>query len=249
MPEDESLRITSVSSVFEIEKLYGFGKKLWFRGQANADQRLIPGAFRNPDYIDDEQAMLDEFKQDAMLRADCKEEGDWGWMVLAQHYGVPTRLLDWSLNPLQALYFAVEKEGELDGRLYVLEPTALNSKSVGSGASFPIMLEENNDRLEDYRIGRMTGSNCLPVAVIAYNDFPRIGAQRGVFTLFPERRSAITDDTLEGTCRSFVIPREHKEKILRELKFVCIDEYSSYPDLDHLGKRIAYSHMRSKTSL
>ena len=96
---------------------------------------------------------------------------------------------------------------------------------------------------------RMTGSNCLPVAVIAYNDFPRIGAQRGVFTLFPERRSAITDDTLEGTCRSFVIPREHKEKILRELKFVCIDEYSSYPDLDHLGKRIAYSHMRSKTSL
>lgn len=104
------------------------GPEYLFRGVSNKDHSLIPsigrGAEENTggDIETVEHNLISEFKRLSapILKADETPKTEFEWLFLAQHYGLPTRLLDWSTNPLVALYFAVEKDDELDGGVYAV---------------------------------------------------------------------------------------------------------------------------------
>jgi hypothetical protein len=82
-----------------------------YRGQSE-DRPLLPRLFRPPNEPSRvevlEQALLRNFENDSPFLLPSKPENDWDLLSLGQHFGVPTRLLDWSANPLTALFFAVE---------------------------------------------------------------------------------------------------------------------------------------------
>jgi len=98
-----------------------------FRGVTNAQHELVPSIGRKTkghtggDVESLEQDMLKEFRRLTVPVLNKAPSSNFEWLFLAQHYGLPTRLLDWSTNPLVALFFAAESNDEKDGAVYFLQ--------------------------------------------------------------------------------------------------------------------------------
>ena len=110
---------------------YGRDRVMWFRGQAQFNWPLIPGSQRrkfvkranttdrlasNP-RISLEKSILKQFRFQGAHHIPMEASDSAGFYFYAQHYGLPTRLLDWSANPLIGLYFSVEMHPTKDAAL------------------------------------------------------------------------------------------------------------------------------------
>jgi hypothetical protein len=89
------------------------GSLLWFRGCGRSDYKLLPTLYRHPslstleEYAKLEQDLMTRFRQRSLPFHNRSLQDDWDTLFFMQHYGIPTRLLDWTENPFIALYFAV----------------------------------------------------------------------------------------------------------------------------------------------
>ena len=128
---DDSKKPSSNSFVAPCETVFPLG--LWFRGEEDSGKTtLIPSVFRP---LSDGR-YFDETRLFNFARARFPQEyktiggshGLFQSLVFMQHYGVPTRLLDWTESVATALFFAVERtDSSQDGKLFVLNARKLNS--------------------------------------------------------------------------------------------------------------------------
>ena len=197
-----------------------------FRGVSNAaEHRLIPRVGRGWRYKSQrmypiEIDMLDIFKDQAIPLLNVVPRNDWEWLALSQHHGMPTRMLDWTRNPLAALFFACIEGKAEDGAVY-----------LATGAE-PVDVNEFPSPLDIPRSFEYT-----PPHVSS-----RIAAQAGVFTVHHEPSVEWHHIDLKKA----IIPANRKYKMLVTLEKCGVHFTALFPDLDGLAKRIAFDSIGMK---
>ena len=210
----------------------------WFRGHEDVKWSLIPSALRYARAKDRTRALklLSEFKRVAEIkipRPPLPQE-ELKWVQLAQHYGLPTRLLDWTESATIALYFACLKTG-LDGLVFMLNPVDLNKLSYPSR---PRIFDSQSDDsiIKKYLSlsGRQSKRGLGTIAVNPTWNSERLMLQKGVFTLHGARFDLDKDQA--PSLVAVPILKESKPSLREELGRIGVDEGSIFPELEHTCK-------------
>lgn len=227
-----------------------FTRTLWFRGHQKSSYRLIPNIFRTALDIDDilkrEESMMTSFKQRSIPYITQKTDDELQLMFLMQHYGAPTRLLDWTENPYIGLYFAVERvisQIEEDSAVYILDPNDWNylaTKGVGQRERKIFSIYDNKIQRYTLEIARQ-GTQSILAIYGAFNN-SRIISQRGAFSIFGSEKASMEQqfDDKGGTEEiiKVLIPKEVAPDLRRALLAIGITESVVYPDLGGLCSEI-----------
>lgn len=237
-------KIESISDLIQIlkEKYSAYTEDIWYRGHANSIWTLAPSYLRL-DKATSESSLLTRFRQSASMLLSANPKDDFDWLFLMQHYGVPTRLLDWSESPLVSLYFAVTDENNIDedGALWILKPTELNKIANISTDEINYIPSFDDIELQNYSVESLSSNPKLklsPIATIATRNSARIQAQLGVFTIHHLDTKPIESFCEKQEVLKYIIPKESKSKIKEELDLLNINKFSLFPELSSISEII-----------
>jgi len=209
----------------------------WYRGHANKAWGLMPGYHRLKKPAP-ESVLTNRFKQNANLLIAQRPKSSFEWLFLMQHYGVPTRLLDWTESPLTALYFAVMDEPKKDGAIWVLDPVKLNQATKARPEDYKFVPSFDDDRVRDYETMSVEAKPELgiePMAVMATRNNARIQAQLGVFTISHFAKKDISQIADGKHVTGLEVPATKKKVILSELEILAYSKFQVFPELSSIG--------------
>jgi hypothetical protein len=216
--------------------------KVIFRGQKTASFKLLPMVYRNKQDINHyeiEREMLEEFK--SKLNEKHPEfhkefSNDWELLALAQHYGMPTRLLDWTYDQYIALWFACKdsfKEDEiLTSEVFVY---LVDDHDIADQKLAPFMADSYTVYKPDFSY---------------WNE--RLNAQRGAFTIHSynhEAKRVVAFDyhkKINVSIATLQIYEPDRAQMIEELKKVGIEEKVVFPDTDPKSQDLLWLCMEIK---
>jgi hypothetical protein len=230
-------------------ELQRFRSPFAFRGLSRVDHTLASSLVRLAGPGTDagrlEVALLRNFRKYAHAQA-VGTDSIWAWLALAQHRGLPTRLVDWTYSPLVALHFATENTDEFneDGVVWCVNFVEANKRLPPRLRK--ILDREGSDTLTVEMLGAFQSLRDFDAlsrqAFVVFVEPPavdrRILNQLALFSLMSSP-AAILDDWLRRhpeLCRRVVIPASLKWEIRDKLDQANVNERVLFPGLDGLSR-------------
>lgn len=216
MTEVKIAKFDELLKEFEREKE---SQNFVFRGHSNSNYELKTSLGRCDSFYGRtiqqlEKRLLKLFKESSLPYLEHKPSSELEWLAVAQHFGLPTRLLDWSYNPLVATYFAVEDNPEDDGALFMLS----GCSTIQNPDTFKIGTLK---KVQKYRPPYITS---------------RIQNQSGLFTIHNNPEEVFTHEKM----KKVIIPKEVKRDIKRTLFKYGINQRMIYPGLEGIAKDLKW---------
>lgn len=164
----------------------------------------------------DDKRYFEAWKRRAVEYLSIRPSTECDWLAIAQHHGLATRLLDWSVNPLNAAFFAVRENHAGPGIIYA----AKFSEKLDAPPSNPMKVN--------------SVSVFFPSGVV-----PRITRQWGAFSIHPKPPIALDDS--KGAVKALerlVIEEGYRTKLMAQLNYYGIHPASMFPDLDGVSAHV-----------
>ena len=194
-----------------------------YRGVGSKDFKLIPKVGWMGDYSEQrERNVFRLFQKRAQLYHPLHGLSDLDKLVLARHYGLPTRLLDWTTSPLAAAFFAVAEDPD----------PKFNADMV---------IHHLRTKAADYTADATDAFEIKEVKFVLPNFVsPRIAAQSGLFSVHPKPTEAWSDPRI----KRHIIPAAARGFFRKKLHYLGINAFRLFPDLDGLAKTLNWQYMR-----
>ncbi len=232
--------------------LYSTPANPWYLGQPDLKGDLVPAFYKAGIRPDLEREVLREYRQISAEFAPIRGPADWEILVSAQMNALPTRIIEWSANPLVGLFLSVETLSADTGRVWVLNPWDMNERTASLSYVPPV----ESDYFKKYTVklddpdASTTPEASQPLAFRPTRTNRNYNTQNIYWTIHGKSPTPLNELSFFLKRADVFVTMIHvagdsKKDIMKELHDLGITRANLFPGATSLTRTLAYRYSKN----